>query len=200
MGGNFVRTESFSTRVARLVWTRDSTEYAITSPSSPSYLLIRPSTGRQITLSPPFEEEVNPILLDGWLHPLQKRVVHVPMYFPVLLVFSPEDTTGVVHPTPDYGRPRPKAKVEKQGRVVRAPSTFFQRNSVLRSGILSVLISPRSNHLEFDLYDAKDLKYKHSVQLPLEPTDAIYVPRTDTDIVATVREATVNIYEVQTLK
>lgn len=194
--GDFVRTNASETPIARLVWTHDSTEYAATPPSSPSYLRIKTPSGRQVTLSSPFSGEVQPIMLDGWLHPLQNRVVHVARYFPVLLTFSPEDTIGLAHPTPDYGRPRPKAKVEKQGRVVSAPSAHFHGNSALHNGLLSIRVfPPGSDSLSFDVYDANELEYKYSVRLPVERENAIYMP--GAGVAATVHKATVNLYEVQ---
>lgn len=194
--GDFLRSNSYESPLARLVWAQDSTEYAATPPSSPSYLRIKTPSGSQATLSAPFSKEIQPIMLDGWLHPLQNRVVHVARYFPVLLTFSPEDTTGVAHPTPDYGRPRPKAKVEKQGRVVRAPSTHFHGNSALHNGLLSIRIFPPGDDgPAFDVYDANELEYKYSIRLPVEREDALYIP--GAEVAASIHKATVNLYEVQ---
>lgn len=197
--GEFVRTEPYRARIARIAIANDSTVYGATPPSTPTFLRITVPTNRQLTISRLFSDEVHPIMLDGWLHTIEDRVVYVPSYFPVLLSFSPADTSGIAHPTPDYGQPRPKARTRNSGQV-RAPSsgTRFHRQSTLHNGVLAVEVPDSKNdNLRFDLYDAQEMEYTRSVQVSVEGSDAIYVHGEAKDIIATVDEATVNIYHVQ---
>lgn len=198
--GDFVRAERYEVPLARLAWGDDSTKYVIISHASPTFLRIILSSGRQTVISQLFSGEAHPIMQGGTLHTSRDGALYVPLHFPVLLTFSPGDTTGTAYPTPDYGQPRPKADVEERGRVVSVPSTRIHEKSTLHDGVLSVEIpDSESDSLRFDLYDAREMEYLHSIQLPVEgssrPFRALYVH--GMDLVATVQKATVNIYEVQ---
>lgn len=199
--GDFVKVETYETPIVGLTWTDDLTKYVERlHPATSFFLSITTPSGRKAEISQLLSGDSPRIILDGSLHTSRGRAIYVMRYFPVILTFSPTDTTGVAYPTPDYGEPRPKAEVEKQGRVVSVPSIRIQEKSTLYEGVLSVEVPDlESDRLRFDLYDVRGMEYMHSIQLPLEggsrPFGALYVH--GMDAVMTVQEATVNIYEVQ---
>lgn len=80
-----------------------------------------------------------------------------------------------------------------------APPVRFHTKSVLHNGVLSIAVpNSEDDRLQFDLYDADDkIEYLHSVRLPVVGKDALYIPRTEKDLLATVQEAAVTLYEVQ---
>lgn len=194
MDGDFLRSKFYEVPVARLAFAGDSTEYMVLSHASPSFLRIT-TKGRQMTISQLLPRDVHPIMLDGHLHTSQGTALFVPLYFPVILTFSPGDTTGIAYPTPDYGRPRPKA-VTMDGGGIRAPADRFHLKSTLSGGVLTVENpDPETDGLKFDVYDASEMEYMRSVQLSVDGDDALYAR--GAGIVATVRDATVHIYAVK---
>lgn len=197
--GEFVWSELYETRVARLALTEDSTAFEATPPSIPSFMTITFPSGRQTVISQLFSRDIHPIMLDGSFHTLNNRLLYVPLYFPILLSFAAEDTVGVAHPTPDYGQPRPRPQSSNGGNQVSAPSTRFHWRSTLQDGVLSVEI-PNSevDSLQFDLYDSREMEYMHSIRLPIDESGAHYAYGTRT--ILTYEDASINIYEVQMSK
>ncbi len=197
--GEFVWSELYETRVARLALTEDSTAFEATPPSVPSFMTITFPSGRQTVISQLFSRDVHPIMLDGSFHTLNNRLLYVPLYFPILLSFSAEDTVGIAHPTPDYGQPRPRPQTRNEENQVSAPSTRFHWRVTHQDSVLSVEI-PNSNvdSLQFDLYDTREMEYMHSVRLPIDESGAHYAYGTGT--LVTHEDASINIYEVQTSK
>lgn len=197
--GEFVWSELYETRVARLALTEDSTAFEATPPLVPSFMTITFPSGRQTVISQLFSRDVHPIMLDGSFHMLNNRLLYVPLYFPILLSFSAEDTVGIAHPTPDYGQPRPRPQTRNEENQVSAPSTRLHWRATHQDSVLSVEI-PNSNvdSLQFDLYDTREMEYMHSVRLPIDESGAHYAYGTGT--LVTHEDASINIYEVQTSK
>lgn len=194
--GDFAWSELYETRVARLALTEDSTAFEATPPSVPTFMRIVSPTGRRTVISQLFSGDVPPIMVDGSFQTTQKKALYVPKYFPILLTYASHDTTGVAYPTPDYGQPRPKARTKNGGRQVFAPSTRFQWRSTLSGGVLSVEIpDSKIDSLQFDLYDAHEMEYMHSVRLPIDNSGAHYAH--ESGVVLTYEEATANLYQVQ---
>ncbi len=199
--GDFVRSESYSVPIARLAWGNSSTKYVVTGPQPGAPLLIIESPERREPISQLSSQPILPIALDGHLHTYHGKAVYVPSYLPVILTFSPDDTTGVALPTPDYGLPRPKA--ERDGRSVSAPSWRFNQMSTLSKGVLSVgRENSKAGNLLFDLYDLQKMKYMRSVRFPIQRKNSRFALWSlyahGLEVVASVQGATVEIYEVHT--
>lgn len=199
--GDYVKVETYKSPIVGLTWTDDLTKYVERlHPATSTFLSIITPSGHKTSISKIVSGGSPRIVLDGSLHTSQGKAIYVMRYFPVILMFSPADTTGVAYPTPDYGEPRPKAEVEKQGRIVSVPPIRIHEKSTLYKGVLSVEVPDlESDSLRFDLYDAREMEYMHSIQLPIEggprPFSALYAH--GMGLVATVQEATVNLYKVQ---
>lgn len=194
--GDFLRSELYETRVARLALTEDSTAFEATPPSVPTFMRIVSPSGRRTVISQLASGEIHPIIFDGRFQTIQNKTIYVPMYFPVLLTYASGDTTGVAYPTPDYGEPRPTAQTKNGGRRVSAPPAQFHWRTTLSDGVLSVEIpDPEIDSLQFDLYDAREMEYMHSVRLPIDESGAHYAH--GSEVVLTFEEDTVNLYRVQ---
>lgn len=194
--GAFVRTESYEVPIARLAYADDSTKY-VEAASRTSDFLFMTTPRRQTSVSRIFSRDIPSIALDGRLHSSHGRAVFVPFYFPVILTYAPGDTTGIAYPTPDYGdAPIPAPQAESQGRtrVVRAPSNPVNGVSEMHGGVLAVQHPNTSeDSTAFDLYDAEEGSYLHTVRFPIDREIAKY----GAGIVASIQDTTVNIYRVE---
>lgn len=191
--GSFVQTESYDFSFYRLAWTRDSTKYMV-SPGRPSDPFMWVETrDRRFSIDRPPIPGLDKALYGGVLQTSREKAIYVPRYLPVLLVYSSTDTIGAAYPTPDYGLSLPKLKKEDNNSA--APSAEIHQAPTVQNGILSVQRpTPKADTLVFDLYDIGRMKYMHSIRLPVEDRKSVYGYETGT--VASVRDTTVEIYEV----
>jgi hypothetical protein len=195
--GTLVRTETYEVPVAR--WVRDDrgTEYLAAIGGRSFSVRIRPRTGLARTLHL-FSDDVPAIVRDGTLYPTRNGAVYVPRYVPALLTFSPDDTSGAAHPTPDYGEPRPEPRTRDDGRIT-APAARFHEKATLHDGVLSVHVpTPEDDSVQVDLYAAEGVEYTHSVRVPVQGDDVLYAHRRNgPDLLAAVSGATVTLYAVK---
>lgn len=202
--GKYVRSESYDVPLSHLAYPHDSMKYVEAAGRRSDFrrsdFLIMTTPNRQISVSRVLSRDIHPIALGGFLHTYQGRAVFVPYYFPVVLSYAPDDTTGIAYPTPDYGHvpvPEPQAENEGRGLMVRAPSHAVNGYSELIDGVLSVQYPHTSeDSIAFDLYDADDVDYLHTVRFPIQRETAVY----GGGIVASSRDTTVHVYEVERLK
>jgi len=189
--GTFSRAENYDgVGSYRVAWARDGTHYVVCEfllPTQPFMRIITPDRQLDITRRP--SRSAAPIIQDGYVRALDERAIYVPKHLPVLLTYSPEDTTGVATPTPDYGKDLPAPR-EGGG----APSGFTNGRPTLSGGVLSVQIPTEAQGVGFDLYDANTMKYMHTVDVPVEDAEAWYAHAHN--LVATSRDTTVNLYRV----
>lgn len=197
--GDFVRTESSEIPLFRVVWTNGTTKYLLIRPLRNTPLMIIESSGRRKVIAQISSQDIHPIALQGDLHAHGKRAVFVPDYLPVILTYSPNDTTGVALPTPDYGYPRPKAERTETG--VSAPDWSFNLRSTLSEGVLSVgRGNPNADSLLFDLYDLQDMTYMHTLRLPIQgqkprfANESLYAH--GLEVVVAPRDTAVELYKV----
>jgi hypothetical protein len=191
--GAFVQHEDVEGGALRFSWVRDSIRYAVVlSPASRDFLRMTTKGGRQHTISHPVSTDVSSLTLGGTLQVLQERALYVPRYFPVILTFAPDDTVGDAYPTPDYeSAPVPEARTEN-GRPTRPPTNPVQGGSSLHRGTLAVQRTGVDS-IEFDLYDADAMTYRHTVRLPIEQDLAVY----GRGHVVVAQDTTVHIYRVE---
>lgn len=191
--GDLVRTENYDHPVWRLDWTDDSIRIA-TSPSPAADFIVMEAEGRQISVSQLFMDNVPSLARAGLLHAGRKKAIYVPRYLPVLLTYSLDDTIGTAYPTPDYGAPRPETRDYQGGTL--APATEMNGRSTLQGGVLTVErpSSAAGDSVQFDLYDARQMTYMHSVRLPIEGKTSRYAYGMDR--VVSIRDTTVHLYRV----
>lgn len=102
--GVFIRHESYESGISRFARTGDSTTYAgVVGPERPDFLRMTTRDGQQKMVSRPLSEEVSGLTLDGILQATEDRALYVFRYFPVILTYAPEDTTGVATPRRTMG-------------------------------------------------------------------------------------------------
>ncbi|MFB6229807.1 MAG: hypothetical protein ABEL04_01520 [Salinibacter sp.] len=154
------------------------------------------SSGRQLSVSQITMRDLHSFAFEGTLHALQNQVVYVPLNFPVVMTFSPSDTTGTAYPTPDYGDPRPKVQTTDNGRTF-APTTHMNRDATLHNGMLTVRKpTPDVDSIAFDLYDANDMSYEHSIRFPYDLRRGDRAMHAHGRVLAIARDTTVALYRV----
>ncbi len=193
--GTLIRTESYEEPLARLEHTADSVEYRVGFAMSDFLVMDTPERQRRVSYVT--SHLVRSIVLAGRLHEHGGRAVYVLSYFPVIFRFSPDDTTGIATPTPDYGDvPLPEARQEEVNDrlAIRSPETKVHDTSTLHDGLLSVRRPlGTSDRVEFDLYDVGNaITYRHTLRLPVQGNPAVYGAHT----VVTVRDTTVHVYRL----
>ena len=190
--GSFLRHERYEQSVDRFALTSDSAAYSVRD-SRGSNFLVMAAPERRTVVSQIVSRKMPPIVLDGRLHASRRRAVFVPFYFPVVLTYTPADTTGVAHPTPDYGEvPMPEARTEQGGTVTFPPAENVQAGSSLHEGTLAVQ-RVNVDSIEFDLYDADAMTYRHTVRLPIEQDLAVY----GRGRAVVAQDTTVHIYRLE---
>lgn len=184
--GTLARTEDYDFRFYRLAWADDSTAYMKQPPLIQNPFMGIRTSDRQLTISRQPLIDMEEAHSGGMLHTSRNRAVYVPRDLPVLLTYSPTDTSGTAHPTPDYGRPLPSG------------SRAFYAWSAEQGGVLSVQIPtlPAVDTLKFDLYDLNEMEYMHSVRFPIDERKSVYGYRTNT-IASIQGDTTVTIYRVE---
>jgi len=189
--GNVAQSEVYDAPITRFARVNQAT-YMEAGQRGRSDYLIMVAPSRRAT-APPYlsGDDVSPIALDGRLHANQTGAIYVPSYVPVLLTYSLEDTTGLAIPTPDFGAPRSTAREAYGGTF--APSKKLNGASTLSDGILAVR-RPRTDSLEFDLYNSEAMEYVHTLRLPIRPGK--HHGYAD-NFVAVARDTTVELYEVR---
>lgn len=197
--GDFVRVESSEIPFSRTVWTEDRTKYGVLASAGTPFMIVE-SPDRRRVISQLSSRDIHWLALQGRMHAHEERAIFVPSYFPVVLSFSADDTTGVAVPTPDYGHPRPTAEKEEFG--VSAPPWRFNLKTTLSEGVLAVghRSSNADSLLMFDLYDVQEMEYMHSLRLPITRKDNLDALRSlhahGPDIVVSLQDATVEIFKV----
>jgi len=192
--GAFIRSENYKVPLTRLKWASDSIKYVESTGRTSDFLTIDTPGGQQ-SVSRFLSRDVPPTALDGRLHTHQGRAIYVPHYFPVILTYTPDDTTGIAYATPDYGTvPFPEASVERGGRLIRAPTHVVNAGSVVYNEVISVQRPYTSeDSIEFDLYGAAEVNYLHTVRLPIDRSTSVY----STDVVASIQDTSVVIFSIQ---
>lgn len=186
--GDFVQSENYEVPVTRFARTGRSNRYIEAGIRGRSdYFIIATSDNR--TTAPRFlSSDVPAIALDGELHADENRATYVPYYLPLILTYSPEDTTGTAYPTPDFGAPRPKTREARGGTF--APANQLNGNSSQWGRTLSVR-RPGTDSLEFDLYRTDEMSYQYTARFPIEAASpAMYAE----NLIAIARDTTVTIY------
>ena len=129
----------------------------------------------------------SPILSDGNVESYENKIIYIPSYYPVLIEYNIEDTTGTAYPTPDYGKeeaPSANVKESGSGKRVSAPPTSerVHYSTALINDTLSVQIPCPNTDVKknvcFDLYNPKDLSYIKSVRIPIDRGSANYWDKT----------------------
>lgn len=207
-GGDFGRAEQYKTPVEGIEWTENSTRYVQRGLGvvSSVFLSIVPPSGQAVDISLPLARDAHPIVFDGRLFTIEERAVYIPNYLPVLLTFSPEDTTGTTYATPSYGTvpfPEVQQQESEAQKTVYPPRTQVHESSTLLGGVLTVRQRPKvgGDNLVFDLYDAGEaLKYMHSARFLL-PHDYDHAQYAYTmGLLVTAQDTTVRFYEVDSPK
>jgi hypothetical protein len=191
--GAFVRHDDVEGGAFRFSRVGNSIGYAvILAPKSKDFLRMTTQGGRQHTISYPIATNVSSLTLGGTLQAREERALYVPRYFPVIFAYAPDDTVGDAYPTPDYGSaPMPEAQ-RKNGRPIRPPANSAQGGSSLHQGTLTVQ-REGVDSIEFDVYDADAMTYRHTVRLPIEQDLAVY----GRGRAVVAQDTTVHIYRVE---
>jgi len=188
--GEFVRSENYKVPFYRLAWAEDSTKYMVPPPQPGRPFLKIETSNRKLSISGGPVRGVDEIMFSGYLHTSRRKAIYVPLYLPVLLTYTPNDTTGIAHPTPDYGRSLPIPE-----KTDRPPSKDLNGPSTVSGDILTVQHpTPEVDSLMFDLYDVGKMKYTHSIRVPVDGEKSVYAHGTGT--IASIRDTTVAIYSV----
>ena len=189
--GNFVKTEDYDLPVYRVHWAADSIKYEIPPaplPGAPFMRIGTPDGAQEIFRQPVQVEES--FMLDGSLHTTGRKAIYVPNYIPVILTYSPDDTTGTAYPTPDYGRQLPNPR----------DSEFLNEKTALSGGILSIFNpSLEGEGVAFDLYSVNPIEYLRSVRFRIDDasrlTENVLYAHGENVLVA-ARDTTVDLYRV----
>ncbi len=189
--GDFVKTEDYDLPVYRVHWAADSIKYDIPPaplPGTPFMRIGTPEGTQDISRPPVWVEES--FMLDGSLHTAGRKAIYVPKYIPVILTYSPDDTTGTAYPTPDYGRELPNPR----------EGEFLNQKATLSGGILSVFNpSLEGEGVAFDLYSANPIKYLRSVRFRIEDATGLtenVLYAHGQKVLAAARDTTVDLYRV----
>lgn len=202
--GGFGRAKQYEKPITEIEWAENSTKYVHRGLGvvSSVFLRIVPSSGQAIEVSPPLSGEAHPIVLDGSFRTTEERAIYVPYYLPVLLTFSPDDTTGTAYPTPMYGEvPFPKANQQGSGmrKTVTPPQRQVHASENLVGGILTIRQHPEvgGDSLAFDLYDAREgMEYMHSARFSLPHDYGLAQYAYTMGLLVTEQDTTVRFYEV----
>lgn len=206
--GDFGRAEQYKNPIEEIEWTENSTRYVQRGLGvvSSVFLSIVPPSGQVVDVSLPLARDAHPIVFDGRLFTTEERAVYVPNYLPVLLTFSPDDTTGTAYATPSYGKvPFPEMNQQERevGKTVYPPRNEIHESSTLLGGVLTVRqrTNVEGDNLIFDLYDASGgIEYMHSARFSL-PHNLDHAQYAYTrGLLLTARDTTVRFYEVDSPK
>ena len=198
--GEFGRSTRYEGRICNIGWLSDGTRFELYLGARQSlHVEITDPSGYQTTISDFQTRNVANIVLDGLLQTTKERAVYMPLYYPLLLTFTSGDTSATAYPTPDYGGvPVPEPTVQGEdgfNQIVRPPSNLVNRRLTADGKFLSVQLPSPDDRLHFDIYDARELAYIHSVRLPVREDLSSYAYQNG--FLATARDTTVDLYRVE---
>ena len=198
--GRFGRSKQYRERVSNVAWAGDSIRYELHGGpgTPPSFNIIDLPSGHRTTVRNLLPEDLHPIVFDGVLFSPKRKAVYVPRYFPLLLTFSPGDTTATAYPTPDYGEvPVPEARRQGSARqgVIRPPTNRLHAKTTLHEGVLSIQTPTAEDSLAFDLYDAQTMEYMHSVRVPITGDRSKYAY--GMGLLVAEQDTTMDVYSVE---
>jgi len=197
-GGRFGRSTQYREGITNIAWAGDSIRYELFRVfGKPLFLRILDlSSGHRTTVSNLLSVNLRSIVFDGVLLVSKRKAIHVPLYFPLLLTFTPGDTTATAHPTPDYGEvPVPESRGSVQQGVIRPPSNSLHVDPTLHKGVLSIQIDSSKDSIAFDLYDAQTMEYMHTVRLPITRSNAKYAY--GRGLLVAEQDTTMDVYRVE---